>query len=67
MSQAPIKTTITKHGQRYVDEAVYVEPKPEGAMAYAMREAFGRPGAQRILVAYQMTRLNWVKPGGGRK
>lgn len=61
-NNAPIKPIIEKHGQPYVDEAIYVDPRAEGPIANGIRQAFGGPQPKRLLVGYQMTRLNWVKP-----
>ena len=61
-STAPIRTTIERAGQPYVDEPVYANPTAEGVIAASVRRAFGRPPARKILLAYQMTKLNWVKP-----
>lgn len=61
-----LKTTITKEGQPYVDEPVFVSPKPEldTTIAQVVRAIFGRPPLRRILLGYQRTRLRWVKPDG---
>lgn len=56
--------TIRQHGQRFVDEAVLVQPVRESAIASSVREAFHRPPAAPVVVGYERVFLNWIKPGG---
>ena len=69
-SPKPLRTAITHEGQPYVDEPVYVSPKPVSQLAFSVSAAFndGQPSAdlnkKRLLVGYQMTRLKWMKPDG---
>ena len=58
----PLLTTI-QDGQPYVDEPVYLEPKPETLLQAAIREVFKRPAARRLLSHYERVKLRWMKPG----
>lgn len=69
----PLKTTITKDAQRYVDEPVYVNPKVEkGPSILELSVAAAFNGGQvpharsrkPILVGYERVRLRWVTPDG---
>lgn len=74
MSKALLRPFVTTDGQAYVDEPVYVAPKPEAVsvIALSVAEAFNpRPGAlshkqtlQPILVHHERVRLRWMKPNG---
>lgn len=61
--KGPIRTAITKPGQRYVDDPVYsgTRAKP---LAHSIATLFGRrmPAEVRILEHYERTPLNWRKP-----
>ena len=62
----PLLTTITD-GQPYVDEPIYLEPKPESTLQAAIREIFQRPAARRLLSHYDHVKLRWMKPGPNGK
>jgi hypothetical protein len=59
---APIKTSI-KYGQPYYDEPVYFEHNPRPTVK-AVAAAIGEKEPEKVmeLIAYQMVKLNWIKP-----
>lgn len=61
-----LKTEITKRGQHYVDEPVYVHPRQPDIMAYYVNIALNPKAPPKmpksILVGYKRLLLNWVKP-----
>ena len=67
-----LKTTITKDGQRYVDEPVLVQPKREARsrLSHAVQAALDPQGqyAERprapITVGHERVLLRWMKPDG---
>ncbi len=63
-----IRTTIAKEGQRYVDDAVYINPKPVSPITRAVSIAFKnwRP-PQPVLIGYERIGLRWLKSDGDGK
>lgn len=60
-----LKTTITKDGQRYVDEAIVVRPRSPSALEHSVAAAFGEPQARTpITVGHERVLLRWMKPDG---
>ena len=59
-----MKPHITREGQRYFDEPVYVEVSKANPLAHAIAHIAGRqiPGVIRDLSHHERTRLRWVKP-----
>lgn len=65
MRLGPIKTTIEREGQRYVDDPVFRFIDPKKA-AQAVAQAFeGNIHTIKILERYDRVRLRWVKPAPG--
>lgn len=64
MSKAPLKTSITREGQGYVDDAVMLRPKPVSGVDVACAKAFKRPLARPLLAGYERVPLRWMKPDG---
>lgn len=64
----PLKTTIEKDGQRYVDEPIVVRPKPSNRLALSVQAAFDPKAPfrqpQPIVVGHERVRLRWVTPDG---
>ena len=59
-----LKPTVTRDGQRYMDEAVYAMPKRAKPIDVAVAQAFNRQPPQPIVVDYNRVRLRWMKPDG---
>ncbi len=65
-----LKTTITKDGQRYVDEPIRVMPKAQDRVVLAVQVALDPQGlfAERarapIVVGHERVLLRWMKPDG---
>jgi len=61
-----MKPHITRAGQPYFDEPVYVEVSKANPLAHAIAHIAGRqiPGVIRDLSHHERTRLRWVKPNG---
>jgi hypothetical protein len=61
----PLKTTIAKEGQLYVDKPIHAEPANRLMTPIAMgisKMFHGEPKLPpRILLYYEHTKLNWVK------
>jgi hypothetical protein len=66
--KAPMKTTIERAGQRYVDDLVFVRPKPRAALDEAVSAALGDDDYPQlpIPVAYNRVPLRWIQPGRNR-
>lgn len=65
----PLKTAITKEGQKYVDDRVIVAPR-EMTMNVAAALQAHLPQQQRrlpapITVRHDRVRLNWIRPKKG--
>jgi len=59
-----LRPTIEHEGQRYFDDAVYVEPKRVSILERQIAGIFKRRLEERIKVGYDRVRLNWMKPDG---
>jgi hypothetical protein len=59
-----IRETIEHNGQAYLDEPVYVKPKPEyvSPIAVAIAEMFDRKPPEPIKVAHNRVKLRWLTP-----
>lgn len=56
-------TTIKREGQPFVDEPIYVDPKPVSYLRRAIAAAFGSEVPMRpVIIGYERVRLNWIKP-----
>ena len=68
MKTDPIRPTIEHHGQPYVDEPVYVEPKPMTELEYAVGRCFNSAAAMalrvrlRVQTGWQRVTLRWITP-----
>jgi hypothetical protein len=63
--RAAVKTTIEREGQRYVDEIVFVQPRPRSPIAEAVAAAIGVDDYPRraIPVGYNRIPLRWAQKG----
>lgn len=64
VARGPIRTTIERAGQPYVDEPLHhvIRPKP---LIEAVGAVFGRRfEVHRKLTGYRRTYLKWTKPNG---
>lgn len=59
MTKAPLRESITKDGQAYVDEPIIVRPKT-APVADAVGQAFGAARKDAITVAHERVRLQWM-------
>jgi hypothetical protein len=63
-----VKTTITRDGQRYVDEPILARPKPASRVELSVQAAFDPQGLKRrptpIVVGHERVMLRWVTPDG---
>ena len=56
---------INKVGQKFVDDPVYINQKPETQLSASVRAAFGdfqKP--KPILIRHDRVRLRWMEPDG---
>ncbi len=58
----PIKLSVEKEGQRYVDELVYVYPKKQPPIEFELAELFHRALPRPIQIGYDRMPLRWVTP-----
>ena len=60
-----LKTTITKDGQRYLDEPILVQPKRQDPLERAIAEAYGKLVVRPpITVGHERVRLRWMTGDG---
>ena len=59
-----LKTTILSEGQEYLDEPVYVFPKPITQIEASMAAMYGLRLPQPKLIGHDRVRLRWMKPDG---
>jgi hypothetical protein len=61
--RAPVKTTIEREGQPYVDEIIFVKPKPRSLIAEAVAAAIGTDDYPRhaVPVGFNRIALSWKK------